>query len=112
LTRSEAKDRGSGQFCVSDTIASLAAVAVEDQPMTLSGIVDKYLAVAGGYGRTTALSALGLSAAEVEQTFDQLDEDYHISRYIHLSKAAGATFQINGFPQTHVSIDPEIQSLL
>jgi hypothetical protein len=80
--------------------------------MTLSEIVGKYLAVAGGYGKTAALSALGLSPAELEQTFDQLDEDYHISRYFHLSKAAGATFQINGFPQTHVSIDSGIQSVL
>jgi hypothetical protein len=80
--------------------------------MTLRDIVDKYLAVAGGYGKTTALSALGLKPAELEKTFDQLDEDYHISRYIHLSKAAGATFQINGFPQTHVSIDSEIATVL
>jgi hypothetical protein len=90
----------------------LPVAAVEDGAMTLSEIVGKYLAVAGGYGKTAALSALGLSPAELEQTFDQLDEDYHISRYIHLSKAAGATFQINGFPQTHVSIDSGIQSVL
>jgi hypothetical protein len=80
--------------------------------MKLKEIVEKYLAVAGGYGKTVALSALGLSAAELEKTFDQIDEDYHLSRFIHLSQAAGASFQINGFPQTHVSIDPEIQTVL
>jgi hypothetical protein len=84
-----------------------------DRVMKLKEVVDKYLSVAGGYGKTTPLSALGLSAGELEKTFDQLDEDYHISRFIHLSQAAGASsFQINGFPQTHVSIDSEIQSVL
>ncbi len=39
-------------------------------------------------------------------------EDYHISRYFHFECASGANFQINGFPQTHVSIDAEIQSIL
>jgi hypothetical protein len=80
--------------------------------MRLKEVVDKYLAVAGGYGRTAPLSALGLSAAELEKTFDQIDEDYHLSRFIHLSQAAGASFRINGFPQTHVSIDSEIQTVL
>jgi hypothetical protein len=81
--------------------------------MKLSEVVDKYLAVAGGYGKTVALSSLGLSPKELESTFDQLDEDYHISRFIHLSQAAGAAaFQINGFPQTHVSIDADIASVL
>jgi len=80
--------------------------------MKLKDVVEKYLAVAGGYGKTVALSALGLSPPELEKTFDQIDEDYHLSRFIHLSQAAGASFQINGFPQTHVSIDSEIQSVL
>lgn len=75
-------------------------------------IVDKYLAVAGAYGTTIALSSLGLSREEIETTFGQLDEDYHISRFMHFQCAAGANFSINGFPQTHVSIDAEIQSAL
>ena len=81
--------------------------------MKMKEVVDKYLAVAGGFGKTVSLSSLGISPQELVQTFDQLDEDYHISRFIHLSQAAGAAaFQINGFPQTHVSIDSEIQSSL
>ena len=80
--------------------------------MTLSEVIDKYLAVAGGYGKPVALSSLGLSREELERTFGQLDEDYHISRFIHFQCAAGANFAINGFPQTHVSIDTEIQSVL
>jgi hypothetical protein len=58
------------------------------------------------------LDALGLSAKEVEDVFSTFDEDYHISRYFHFECAAGANYQINGFPQTHVSIDAEIQSIL
>ncbi len=80
--------------------------------LELSQIVQKYLAVAGGYGRPVALSALGLSAKEIEAAFGALDEDYHISRFLHFQCSAGANYQINGFPQTHVSIDSEIQTIL
>ena len=80
--------------------------------MTLREAVDKYLAASGGYGKPIALASLGLPRDEVERTFGQLDEDYHISRFFHFQCAAGANFAINGFPQTHVSIDSEIQSVL
>lgn len=80
--------------------------------LELSQIVQKYLAVTGGYGRPVALSALGLSAKEIEAAFGALDEDYHISRFLHFQCSAGANYQINGFPQTHVSIDSEIQTIL
>jgi hypothetical protein len=80
--------------------------------MTLKQIVDKYLAAAGGYGKTIPLSALGLSRNEAEQVFGVLDEDYNISRYFHFQCAAGANYTINGFPQSHVSIDPDVQSIL
>jgi hypothetical protein len=88
------------------------ARAVHGDAMTLSEVVDKYLAVSGGYGTPVALSSFGLSREELEPTFGQLDEDYHISRFIHFQCAAGPNFAINGFPQTHVSIDKEIQSAL
>jgi hypothetical protein len=80
--------------------------------MTLREIVDKYLAAAGGYGKTVPLSSLGISRADAEKAFDILDEDYNISRYFHFQCAAGANFTINGFPQSHLSIDPEIQTIL
>jgi len=80
--------------------------------MTLRQAVEKYLSVAGSYGRPVALSSLGLSREEIETTFGHLDEDYHISRFIHFQCAVGANFSINGFPQTHVSIDQGIQSAL
>jgi hypothetical protein len=78
----------------------------------LKEIIEKYLANAGGYGVSVPLSALGLSKEEIEDVFSTLDEDYHISRYFHFACAAGANYQINGFPQTHVSIDAEVQSIL
>ena len=80
--------------------------------MTLREVVEKYLAVAGGYGKTVALTSLGLSKEETERVFGLFDEDYNISRFFHFQCAAGANYAINGFPQTHVSIDAEIQSIL
>lgn len=80
--------------------------------MSLRELVEKYVAAAGGYGKSIAIGSLGLSREETERVFDVLDEDYHISRYFHFSNAVGASFQINGFPQTHISIDAEIQSIL
>lgn len=82
------------------------------QPMQLREIVEKYLAAAGGYGKSVALSSLGLSRAEIEQVFSVYDEDYHISRFFHLRKESGESYMINGFPQTHVTIDAEIQDIL
>jgi hypothetical protein len=80
--------------------------------MPLREVVEKYLAAAGGYGRPAALSSLGFSRAEVEQVFSVYDEDYHISRFFQLRNESGESYDINGFPQTHVTIDAEIQSIL
>jgi hypothetical protein len=87
--------------------------------LTLKEVVSKYLEQAGEYGRPLPLSAFGLSREEAERTFGAIDEDYQISRYIHLSDPKGTetrppavTYQINGFRYTHVSIDAEIKSIL
>jgi len=80
--------------------------------LSLRELVEKYLAAAGGYGKSVSIAALGLSREETERVFDVLDEDYHISRFFHFSNAAGASYQINGFPQTHIAIDSEIQAIL
>lgn len=80
--------------------------------MQLKEAVEKYLAVAGGYGRPVALSSFGLSRNETEKVFAIFDEDYHISRFFDFRKEAGEAYDINGFPQTHVAIDAEIQSVL
>jgi hypothetical protein len=80
--------------------------------MTLRDVIDKYLAVSGGYGVPVALSALGYPREEVERIFSAFDEDYHISRFFHFQRMAGADHIISGFPQTHVALDAEIQSIL
>ena len=82
------------------------------QPTQLGLIVEKYLAAAGGYGKSVPISSLGLSHEEAEKAFDILDEDYHISRFFHFQKGKGEKFKINGFPQTDISIDAEIREIL
>jgi hypothetical protein len=78
--------------------------------MTLSQIVEKYLAIAGGFTFLAPLADFGMQRSEVERVFSALDEDYHISRYFHFSQVSGPAYRINGFEQTHISIDEEIQS--
>ena len=80
--------------------------------MGLSEIVTKYIEVGGSYGRVVPLSSFGLSRAEAERIFSGLEEDYQISRFFHFSMSAAASYQINGYPQTHLSIDEEIKSIL
>ena len=80
--------------------------------MTLHQIVDKYLAIAGGFAFLAPLADFGLERSEVERIFGVFDEDYHISRYFHFSQVSGPAYKINGFDQTHISIDAEIQSVL
>jgi hypothetical protein len=80
--------------------------------MTLRQLVDSYLSVAGQFGEPIPLSAFQLSPAETERIFSSYDEDYHISRFFHFSETDGAKFFMNGIPATHVSIDPEISSIL
>ena len=80
--------------------------------MSLRELVEKYLAAAGGYGKSVSIAALGLSREETERIFDILDEDYHISRFFHFTEAGGEKYSINGESATHVAIDPEITSIL
>jgi hypothetical protein len=80
--------------------------------MTLREIVDKYLAIAGGFAFLASLADFGLERRDVERIFGALDEDYHISRFFHFSQVSGPAYSINGFEQTHLSIDEEIQTIL
>jgi hypothetical protein len=80
--------------------------------MNLREAVEKYLALAGGYGCPAALADFGLDHAQTERTFAAFDEDYHISRYFHFSRVTGTAYAINGFDHTHVSIDAEIRDIL
>jgi hypothetical protein len=80
--------------------------------MQLREVVAKYRELAGGYGQPVALSRFGLGREETERLFSILDEDYQISRFLHLSHQQGEAYQINGFAHTHVSMDAEIESIL
>ena len=86
--------------------------------MHLREVVEKYVALADGFGKPVPLGSFGLGREQTERVFSILDEDYHISRFFHFSLDPGAgaagreTFEINGFPHTHVSLDAEIQSIL
>jgi hypothetical protein len=65
--------------------------------MTLKEIVEKYLAIAGGFAFLAPLADFGLERKEVERIFGAFDEDYHISRYLHFSQVSGTAYKINGF---------------
>jgi hypothetical protein len=80
--------------------------------LSLREVADRYLAVAGKFGEPVALSAFGLSAADTQKLFNVLDEDYHLSRFLHFSHAEGEAYVISGARVTHLSIDPGIQSML
>jgi hypothetical protein len=90
----------------------MAAEARRALVMTLRELVDRYRALAGDFAKPVALSRFGFSPAETESLFSGYDEDYHISRFFHFSDADGEKFSIDGIPATHVSIDPEITSIL
>jgi hypothetical protein len=80
--------------------------------MQLRELIEKYLSLAGDFGLPVALSSFGLDRAEAERLFSAFDEDYNISRYLQFSCGEGASYSINGFPQTHVGIDAAIRELL
>lgn len=88
------------------------------QPLSLRDLVGKYRQLSAGFGKPLALTAFGLSVEDTERVFGIFDEDYHISRFFHFSTqpAAGGraaqTYSINGFPQSHVALDAEIESIL
>jgi hypothetical protein len=80
--------------------------------MQLRELVERYRQLAGGYGKPVALAAFGWSRKETERIFGIFDEDYHISRFFHFTNAGGEMYQINGFPQTHIALDAEIEGVL
>ena len=86
----------------------------ERRCLPLHQIVEKYLAIAGGFAFLASCFRVdfGLERSEVERIFGALDEDYHISRFFHFSQVSGPAYMINWFEQTHISIDEEIQTIL
>jgi len=80
--------------------------------LSLREVVERYRAAAPDFGAPVALSVFALSKEETEKLFDGLDEDYHISRFLHFSDGQGTRYWVSGSEVTHVAIDGEIQSLL
>jgi len=86
--------------------------AAKRAPMlTLQQVVDRYHALSPGF-TPVALSAFGFTQDETQNLFNTLDEDYHISRFLHFSNKEGKSYLISGTEVTHVSIDATIQSIL
>lgn len=80
--------------------------------MNLREVVERYATLAGSFGNPVALAAFGLGEEETENLFSGLDEDYHISRFLHFSRADGKSYRISGEPVTDLAIDPAIHSIL
>ena len=81
--------------------------------MELRPLVDHYLKLAGEFGRPVALERFGLSREETERLFSAWDEDYLISRFLRLTREAGAVeFNINGFPYTHIAFEGGVVKIL
>ena len=80
--------------------------------MSLQELYRLYARIAAKPGEPVPLSAFPLSVEETGKIFSIFDQDYHISRFFHFSQVSGTGYKIDGFEQTHVSIDEEIQSIL
>jgi hypothetical protein len=78
----------------------------------LRKLVERYVALAGGFGKPVALSQFGLTAGETVYVFSSFDEDYHISRYLHYSKQEGNGYLIGGENVTHISLEESIKEIL
>jgi hypothetical protein len=81
--------------------------------LSLKELVERYRGLVHAFGDPVAISRFGFSLEEADRLFSGLDEDYHISRFFNFTEESGALrHSINGFPATHVAIDPEIESIL
>jgi hypothetical protein len=93
--------------------AGMCAESIQRAPMmNLREFVERYAALAGSFGNPVALSVFGLNPQETQNLFSMFDEDYHISRFLHFSRADGHAYVISGDIATHVAVDPAIYSLL
>jgi hypothetical protein len=81
--------------------------------MSLKELTDHYRKLIHAFGDPVPISKFGFSVAEAERLFSGFEEDYHIGRFFQFTEQPGSQpHSINGFPATHVSIDPEIESIL
>jgi len=80
--------------------------------MNLREVVERYATLAKSFGDAVALSEFALTADETQNLFSSLDEDYHISRFLHFSRSQGESYVISEEAVTHIAIDPAIYSIL
>lgn len=81
--------------------------------MSLKELTDLYRKLVHAFGDPIPISKFGFSVEEAERLFSGFEEDYHIGRFFHFTQDSLARpHSINGFPATHVAIDPEIESIL
>jgi hypothetical protein len=91
---------------------------IEGTKMNLRELVEKYRALAGGFGKPLPLVAFGLARPEAERLFSAYDEDYHISRFLRFSidpalqTTSDKIYRINGFAQSHLTMDAGIEAIL
>jgi hypothetical protein len=79
--------------------------------MNLREVVERYKSLAGRFGEPVALADFGLSPEETTKLFSDLDEDYHISRFLDFSAGQGTSYHINGNAVTHVRLAEGVLSL-
>ena len=79
--------------------------------LSLKEVVDRYSTLAKQGGEPVALESFALDPEETIKLFTSLDEDYHISRFLHFSTGVGQHYQIGEEQVTHVALDPAISSL-
>ena len=80
--------------------------------MNLRQLVDRYQSLAGRFGEPVALADFALSQEETTKLFTEMDEDYHISRFLDFSAGQGSSYQVSGNAVTHVRIADGVLSLL
>lgn len=86
--------------------------------MNLRELVEMYRRRAGDFGRAVALDEFGMTREETQRVFSALDEDYHISRFLHFTLDPGCegdaerVFLLNGIAQSHVAIEQGILEIL
>jgi hypothetical protein len=78
----------------------------------LRELVERYTALAGGFGEPLALANFPLNDGELVRLFNAFDEDYHISRYLHFTNMNGKPYRIGGEDATHLSIDASVREIL
>ncbi len=88
--------------------------------MNLRAAVEKYLAVAGDFGRHMPLSGFGLDPETTEAMIAAWEEDYQLHRHLELipvgpgteGPSAQARYVVGGIAYTGVIFRPSIRAII